>query len=164
MAGKSNKTAESFCYFCPCRPMEKESPFLAGPQAHCLIKNFPLKSPKSTTVGVFDIYPLAFPRICLSLVLGIHHPSQILLAVAYPQARQLTRRIPTTNEHHAGRRHTEPSSCNNAPGSLGIISARPRLSLTCSIANSVMIPPGISPFSPSPHFLWRRERSQLLGL
>lgn len=48
MAGKFNKTAESFCYFCPCRSMEKESPFLAGPQAHCLIKNFSLKSPKST--------------------------------------------------------------------------------------------------------------------
>lgn len=35
MAGKSNETAESFCYICPVDQLEKESPFLAGPQAHC---------------------------------------------------------------------------------------------------------------------------------
>lgn len=96
MAGKSNETAESFCYICPCRSVEKESPFWAGPQPTVNQKIFPEATQVPPLWASLTSIHLHSPRICLSLVLGIHHPSQILLAMTYPKL-QLT--INNKNSH-----------------------------------------------------------------
>lgn len=115
------------------------------------------------TLGVWHLSTyVPWNRLVLSAEYKSPSSDSLACCLSPSSKEQLAMWIPMTYEHHAGRKDTGASFCNDVPGSLVVISSSLCLSLTCSLSSLGMIPPRISPLSAFPHFLCKGERSPLL--